>query len=135
LVPAVTPYRYNRISLDPQGMEGDAELVDSEKQIAPVAGAGVKVVFRTRTGTALLIRTRFQDGQPVPLGADVLDEKGDIVGMAGQGGQIYVRAEKTEGELVVRWGDDAEDKCRMPYKFPAAKQGNALLKLDAVCVN
>ncbi|WP_312078495.1 fimbria/pilus outer membrane usher protein [Leclercia sp.] len=135
LVPAVTPYRYNRISLDPQGMEGDAELVDSEKQIAPVAGAGVKVVFRTRTGTALLIRTRFKDGQPVPLGADVLDEKGDIVGMAGQGGQIYVRAEKTEGELVVRWGDDAEDKCRMPYKFPAAKQGNALLKLDAVCVN
>ncbi len=48
LVPAVTPYRYNRISLDPQGMDGDAELVDSEKQVAPVAGAAVKVVFRTR---------------------------------------------------------------------------------------
>ncbi len=62
LVPAVTPYRYNRISLDPQGMDGDAELVDSEKQVAPVAGAAVKVVFRTRPGKALLIKSRMADG-------------------------------------------------------------------------
>ncbi|MGS0066743.1 fimbria/pilus outer membrane usher protein, partial [Escherichia coli] len=68
LVPAVTPYRYNGISLDPQGMDGDAELVDSEKQVAPVAGAAVKVVFRTRPGKALLIKSRMADGSELPMG-------------------------------------------------------------------
>lgn len=135
LVPAITPYRYNRISLDPEGMEGDAELVDSEKQIAPVAGAGVKVVFRTRTGAALLIRSHFKDGQPVPLGADVFNEEGEVVGMAGQGGQIYVRTDKSEGNFTVRWGDSTSDSCRLPYRIPADKQGQALIKLTSVCVD
>lgn len=133
LVPAVTPYRYNRITLDPQGMEGDAELVDSEKQIAPVAGAGVKVVFRTRTGMPLLIRSRLSDGQPVPLGADVLNEKGEMVGMTGQGGQIYARTEKTKGTLTVRWGDEAREHCRLPYQVTDEQHGNALIRLSAVC--
>lgn len=135
LVPAITPYRYNRITLDPEGMEGDAELVDSEKQIAPVAGAGVKVVFRTRTGTALLIRSRFKDGQPVPVGAEVFNEEGEVVGMAGQGGQIYVRTDKAEGNFIVRWGDSNSDSCRLPYRIPADKQGQALIKLTSVCVD
>lgn len=134
LVPAVTPYRYNRISLDPQGMEGDAELIDSEKQIAPVAGSGVKVVFRTRTGTALLISSRFKDGQPVPLGADVVDEHGEIIGMVGQGGQIYVRTENMNGKLIVQWGDSAEDSCSLSYQVPESKQNQTLVKLAAECI-
>lgn len=134
LVPAVTPYRYNRISLDPQGMEGDAELIDSEKQIAPVAGSGVKVVFRTRTGNALLISSRFKDGQPVPLGADVVDEHGEIIGMVGQGGQIYVRTENMNGKLIVQWGDSAEDSCSLSYQVPESKQNQTLVKLAAECI-
>ncbi|WP_410964289.1 fimbria/pilus outer membrane usher protein, partial [Salmonella sp. SAL4447] len=62
LIPSVTPYRYNRVTLDPQNMDGNAELVDSEKRIAPVAGSVSKVVFRTRSGIALLIKSRFPDG-------------------------------------------------------------------------
>lgn len=134
LVPAVTPYRYSHISLDPEGMEGDAELIDSDKQIAPVAGAGVKVVFRTRTGAALLIQSRFNDGQPIPLGADVVDEDGEIIGMVGQGGQVYVRTEKMKGKFVVRWGDEPEDSCHLPYSVPESSQGQHLVKFTAVCV-
>ena len=133
LVPAVAPYRYNRISLDPQGMKGDAELIDSEKQIAPEAGSGVKVVFRTRIGKALLIQSHFSDGQPVPLGADVLTEDGEIVGMVGQDGQIYVRSENMKGAFVVQWGDDSDERCRVPFYIPDDKQGQALIRLTGTC--
>lgn len=133
LLPSVTPYRYNRITLDPEGMEGDAELLDSERRIAPVAGAGVKVVFRTRKGTALLITSRFTDGSLVPPGAEVLDEQGRVAGMAGQGGQIYLRTDKQRGVLTVRWGDAATARCRLPYNIPDMKKATSLIKLTSVC--
>ncbi|WP_244575957.1 fimbria/pilus outer membrane usher protein, partial [Escherichia coli] len=133
LVPAVTPYRYNRISLDPQGMDSDAELVDSEKQVAPVAGAAVKVVFRTRPGKALLIKSRMADGSELPMGADVLDENNTVVGIAGQGGQIYLRTEQTKGHLSVRWGEGANDSCQLPFDISGKDSNSPIIRLNETC--
>lgn len=134
LIPAVTPYRYNRIILDPQEMDGDAELIDSERRFAPVAGAAAKVVFRTRRGTAMLIKTTLPDGAPVPLGADVLNEAGATVGMAGQGGQIYVRSERQKGRLIVRWGDGAAGRCGLAFDLADKNSAQPLVRLAATCV-
>lgn len=134
LIPAVTPYRYNRITLDPQEMDGSAELIDSERRIAPVAGAAAKVVFRTRRGTAMLIKSLLPDGAPVPLGADVLDEAGNTVGMAGQGGQVYVRSEQEKGRLVVRWGDGATERCGLAFDLTGRARSQPLVRLSAVCL-
>ena len=134
LIPAVTPYRYNRITLDPQEMDGSAELIDSERRIAPVAGAAAKVVFRTRRGTAMLIKSTLPDGTPVPLGADVLDEAGNTVGMAGQGGQIYVRSEQEKGRLVVRWGDGATARCGLAFDLAGKESAQPLVRLSAACL-
>ncbi|HAH8876734.1 TPA: fimbrial biogenesis outer membrane usher protein [Escherichia coli] len=133
LVPAVTPYRYNRISLDPQGMDGDAELVDSERQVAPVAGAAVKVIFRTRPGKALLIKSRMADGSELPMGADVLDENNTVVGIAGQGGQIYLRTEQTKGHLSVRWGEGANDSCQLPFDISGKDSNSPIIRLNETC--
>ena len=133
LIPSVTPYRYNRITLDPQNMDGNAELVDNEKRIAPMAGSASKLVFRTRSGTALLIKSRFPDGEVLPLGADVLDDSGNIIGMTGQGGQIYVRSEKNKGHLTVRWGEDAEDRCTLPFDLSHAQEGQPMVRLSSIC--
>ncbi|WP_275555298.1 fimbria/pilus outer membrane usher protein [Mixta sp. Marseille-Q2659] len=133
LVPSVTPYRYSRVTLDPQGIDGNAELIDSERRVAPVAGAAVRVVFRTRTGHAMLIQARLPDGEPVPLGADVTGPDGTIIGMAGQNGQLYLRTELPEGELIVRWGDDERDRCYLSYRMTQKETTQPLTKLSAVC--
>lgn len=133
LVPSVTPYRYSRVTLDPQGIDGNAELIDSERRVAPVAGAAVRVVFRTRTGHAMLIQANLPDGEPVPLGADVTEPDGTIIGMAGQNGQLYLRAEKNKGELIVRWGDGAQDRCHLAYSLTQEDTTQHLTKFSAVC--
>lgn len=48
----------------------------------------MKVVFRTRHGKALLIKSRMADGSELPMGADVLDENNTVVGIAGQGANL-----------------------------------------------
>jgi len=135
LAPYLTPYRYNRVTLDPGGMSASTELLDGEQRSAPYAGAVVKLVFQTRRGQAVLIDTVKRDGLPVPFGAEVTNEDGAPVGMVGQGGRIYVRAENDVGALTVRWGDAASEQCVVPYQFDAAQQtqGSALLRLRGVC--
>ena len=53
LVPAITAYQYNTIALDPQGISEQVEIESSEQQIAPYAGAAVKIKFKTRSGYPL----------------------------------------------------------------------------------
>lgn len=133
LVPSLTPYRYNRITLDPQNMAGNAELIESEKRVAPLSGSASKVIFRTRSGTALLIKARFPDGEPLPLGADVLDDDGNVIGMTGQNGQIYVRSEKNKGDFIVRWGESPDERCYLPFTITDAESEQPMARLTAIC--
>lgn len=133
LLPAITPYRYNRITLDPQDMKGDAELVDNEKQVAPIAGAAAKVVFRTRSGEALLIKSTLPDGSAPPAGADVLDENNALIGIAGQNGQIYLRTEHPRGRLTIRWGNGLQERCQLAYDLSGKDTAAPLIRLNETC--
>lgn len=133
LLPAITPYRYNRITLDPQDMEGNAELIDNEKQIAPIAGASTKVVFRTRSGQALLIKATLPDGSEPPTGADVLDANNNLIGIAGQNGQIYLRAERPAGVLTIRWGSGPQEHCQLAYDLAGNNTQSPLIRLNRTC--
>lgn len=136
LVPSLSPYRYNAVGLDPEGISDLAELVETERKVAPYAGAAVRVVFKTLAGHALLVRASMADGTSLPLGADVVDENGTAIGLVGQGGQVYARAEADKGKLHVRWGDRVEDGCWLPYDLTlqAARTGHGLVLLDGVCM-
>lgn len=131
LLPSLTPYRYNSVSLDPAGMKGNAEILDSQKRVVPVSGAVSKIVFQTKTGTAMLITVRTSEGKTIPMGATVMDDSGNPAGIAGQGGQIYVRAEKDRGHFTVEWGDNM--RCSIPYSLTSTERGMTLVTLSASC--
>ncbi len=125
LVPSVTPYRYNSIALDAQDMSGDYELLTSERRVAPVAGAAVKLTYETRGGAALLIKLQRPGGQAIPMGAEVLDPSGELLGMVGQGNQIYLRTQLERAALRARWGDGAANQCAFELNTANAKQSSA----------
>ncbi|MBO3277026.1 fimbrial biogenesis outer membrane usher protein [Pseudomonas sp. Milli4] len=133
VVPWLNPYHYNSIGLDPQGIDAQAELLETERKVAPYAGATLKVAFKTLSGHAMLIRGRQADGSPLPLGANVLDEQGASIGMVGQGGQVYARAEADKGRLTVQWGDGAGEQCQLPYDLKGQDGDKALIRLEATC--
>ncbi|MDF5983261.1 fimbria/pilus outer membrane usher protein [Pseudomonas aeruginosa] len=116
--PSLSPYRYNPISLDPVGIDPDAELLETERKVAPYAGASVRVTFRTLTGHPLLIQARREDGGVLPLGAVVVDDGGAAIGMVGQGGQVYARAENQRGRLLVQWGTARRSVASCPTTWP-----------------
>lgn len=135
LVPFITPYRYNKIILDPEGIPHNIELHQSEKQIAPYAGAAVKVNFKTRYGHALLIKVHLATDVHLPIGTEVFDMKGKRVGLVGQNNHVYLRTEHHSGMLVLKWGNTPADQCYLKYHFPRQNfDQRPMTKLDTMCL-
>jgi len=130
------PYRMNDVTLDPLGTSMDVELQTTRMQTAPRAGAVIPLKFNTVSGRAVMIRATQPNGEVLPFGADVLNDKGDNVGMVGQGGQLFVRGAEDGGILLVRWGDDEAKQCKVSYQLPERGKNQpsaALETVDATC--
>ena len=135
LLPAITPYRYNNISLDPAGISDRVEIETNDQRIVPYAGAAVKVQFKTRIGYPLLIQAKLNSGETVPLGADVLDEQKNVIGMVGQGGQMYVRTASKSGKLSVQWGNEESQQCEVPYFIDDDLLKQPVIRLEQTCTS
>lgn len=132
LIPSLIPYHRNSIVLDSDDIAGNTELLDSQKKVVPVAGAAVKLVFRTRTGYALLINTHVDNSKVIPIGAEVYDMKNNLLGIAGQGGQIYVRVSTISGTLHVQWSED-KAPCLIYYQLNNKQIQQALINIKTRC--
>ncbi|MEB7540290.1 fimbrial outer membrane usher protein [Pantoea anthophila] len=132
IMPSLTPYRYNTISLDAKSISQDVELEGGSVRVVPVLGSVPKVAFKTIAGTPALIIASQDDGTPVPMGAEVKDSQGNNIGMAGQNGQIYARLPEASGTLFVNWG--SVNACHINYQLPSEKSGDAsFVNLNASC--
>ncbi len=139
VVPYLTPYNLNTIQVDPKGLPLDVQLNTTSMQVAPHAGAVVMLKFKTENGRALVVRARLEDGQALPFGAEVLNEKGVSLGVVGQAGQILVRGVDEAGRLSVNWQDDegAAQSCSFDYRLAPRRKGQsvkAFEQIDATCV-
>ncbi|MFT2798648.1 fimbria/pilus outer membrane usher protein [Serratia sp. N21D137] len=132
LVPSLVPYHFNTVALNPQGMSSKAELESGQQRVAPFAGATVRLHFKTIRGQAVLIKVQRPDGSIIPMGTSVYDENNNDVGMVGQANQVYLRSDKPQGKLTLRWGKGATERCSLPYKLPPPSDEPILL-LKATC--
>jgi len=138
LVPYLMPYSLNTITIDPKGLPLDVQLDATSAQVAPHAGAVVMLKFKTVSGRTIIVRARLENGDTLPFGAEVFNEKGVSLGVVGQGGQILVRGVDQSGLLTARWQDDsgANLSCSFPYKLaPRAKNKHAQTyeEIKAIC--
>ena len=94
--------------------------------------------FKTVNGRTIIVRAHFEDGQAIPFGAEVFNDKGTSLGVVGQAGQILVRGVDQSGLLSVRWQDDngTAQSCSFAYKLAPATKGKrvkAYEEINATC--
>ncbi|HDR2794116.1 fimbria/pilus outer membrane usher protein [Enterobacter cloacae] len=133
----LAPYRINDVTLDPTGTSMDVELKTTRLLTAPRAGAVVPLAFETESGVALLIHAVDSAGRTLPLGADIFDNNQNLIGMVGQGGQIFVRTGERHGIIQVRWGKDKSQNCHISYNLSDfySEKEKALVTLSSICKN
>ncbi|WP_430392296.1 fimbria/pilus outer membrane usher protein [Dyella sp. 20L07] len=125
LIPYLSPYVLNNIQIDPKGLPLDVQLDATSAQVAPRAGAVVMLKFKTQNGRAVILRGTMENGEPLPFGAEVVDEKGQSLGIVGQAGSALVHGVAASGELTARWQDDNgnDQSCSFSYQLPAPVKG------------
>ncbi|WP_233450162.1 fimbria/pilus outer membrane usher protein [Raoultella ornithinolytica] len=131
-IPYLNPYEMNEINLDPKGTSQGLEFNNTSDRVAPLSGAVSRVRFSTQQGIPLLIALRDAQNNPLPFGADVTDSSGVVVGSVGQMGQAYVRAEKREDTLTVKWGASTGQQCRFSYRTTKSDK-TAFSKMNSTC--
>lgn len=134
IVPYLSPYRLNNISIDPEGIPLDVEFKNTSQQITPRADASVMVRFETRTGQAVIFKAIHGDGTSLPFGASIYDEDESEIGIVGQDGRIMMRTLDEAGRLKAKWGNSPDEQCSFNYQLPKKdKDQNLFLYLDVVC--
>ncbi|WP_080409786.1 fimbria/pilus outer membrane usher protein [Burkholderia ubonensis] len=132
IIPSLAPYRYNTVILDPVGVDGNVELEETQRRVAPYAGAVPRIRFKTRKGYPILIDAKFEDGKRLPIGSRVMDAQGQEVGVVGQGSRLYVRVRAAAGFLSVAMGAAAR-KCVLTYDISNQDVRQALIHTSTVC--
>lgn len=116
IVPYVTPYAKNHISIDPSHLPMNVELSATEQEIIPRANSATLVTFNTQIGHAILFDIKKSNGDTPPMAAEVFDEQEHLVGYVAQGGRFFARGLPEEGRLRVVWGIGHNNQCAFTYK-------------------
>ncbi|WP_158233094.1 MULTISPECIES: fimbria/pilus outer membrane usher protein [unclassified Erwinia] len=132
VVPSVSPYRRNSISVDPTTLPEGADIEQSSLNLYPTRGAVVLADYKVTTGEQLLM-TLQRHGQPVPFGAmATLDERDrQASGIVGDGGRVYMAGMPPEGRIRVKWGNGADQQCSTTYRVSGERA--LLSQLNADC--
>lgn len=137
VVSSLTPFSNNEVEIDPKGLPMAVELKSTAQHIAPTAGAVVPFKFETEGGgRAVLVRAKTADGKPLPFGAQVIDGSGQNAGTVAQAGRVIVRGLKSDtGEFSVKWGDGANQQCRLSFVLPKGPDSRTVTwtTVDSVC--
>ena len=135
VIPYVTPYRLNDITLDPQDMSTDVELTETSQRIAPYAGSISQVSFVTKTGKAIYIHALQPDGKTLPFAAEAYSAQGENIGMVAQGSMVYLRTNQSVDTVTVKWGDEANEQCQIQYDVTqqVTDQNQNMITTEAVC--
>lgn len=135
ILPYMSAYRENRISLDISTLQNDVEVKNTSATTVPRNGSIVLVNFETDEGRSVILELQRSDKAFIPLGADVLNETNESVGTVGQAGQAYVRGIEDSGVLHVVWGSAKNETCTVRYHIApdAAKTGLITLLNNQIC--
>ncbi|WP_336287385.1 fimbria/pilus outer membrane usher protein [Cronobacter dublinensis] len=131
LIPSLQPYKYNSINIDTKNMSDNVELIDSQKTVAPYAGASVMMKFRTLSGYSALMNIDTPNGEALPIGTAIKDEKGIQVGMMGRMNQAYVRVSSLQGKLHIMDGNTTI--CTIDYGLAKPSKDNVIIHSDETC--
>lgn len=125
VVPYISPYRKNDVTLDPESFGNNTEVAITTQTVIPTRSAVVRANYQTSVGYRVLMTLLTASGKPIPFGAMVSvgnskDAGGFIVG---DNGQVYLTGLRENGQLKVRWGSNSDEQCTVNYSITDENKG------------
>ncbi|SEA70776.1 outer membrane usher protein [Lonsdalea quercina] len=128
VVPSLTAYRDNNVSLDTFTLPDNVDVTDPIVHKVPQKEAMVLADYRTRVGYRVFL-TLTHDGKPLPLGASV--SAGEAAGMSNEQGQIWLTGMKANGVIKATLAGGRE--CQAPFRVDQAETRNGIKMVTLEC--
>ncbi|WP_186367879.1 fimbrial polyadhesin usher MyfC [Yersinia kristensenii] len=135
IVPSIFPYQEHDISLETTDLPPDAEVTNTDAKVLPTEGAIVRASFSPQIGARALMTITRKNGETIPFGAmaSLVNQPANAA-IVDEGGKAYLTGLPETGQLLVQWGRDASQQCRVDYQLASAKKGDAgLYMLSGMC--
>lgn len=135
IVPYTSPYRKNQVELNTQTLPDDVDLTLTSQTVVPTRGAVVRANFNANVGQRVLMTILRQGGAPLPFGATVADaaQKNTQAFIVGDNGQVYLSGMAESGTLTAKWGNDANQQCRINYSLAKQTTETGVQILNGQC--
>lgn len=132
VVPSITPYRKNSVTIDPSSLPDGKDIEQTSQNLYPTRGAVVMADYKVRSGQQLMM-TLLHNGKPLPFGALVSLIAGEVEssGIVGDGGQVYLSGMPAEGRIQAKWGNQTDQQCSSTYRVKTTDV--SLTQLTADC--
>jgi outer membrane usher protein len=100
LIPDLRAYESNRISIDPNDVPVDADVLTTVSIVRPQDRSGVVVKFPIHTSHGALVVLVTPDGKALPLGSKVVLKGTEEEAVVGYGGQAFLRDLAAHNQLT-----------------------------------
>lgn len=119
VVPYLTAYQENRLSLDTTMMPDDVDVMGTVQTVVPTQGAAVTAHFNARSGRRVLLKLTDAKGQPLPFGSMASNETQPQESIIDEGGVLYISGVNDQPQTwTVRWGSGVNQRCQFTYSLP-----------------
>ncbi|WP_408639700.1 fimbria/pilus outer membrane usher protein [Dryocola boscaweniae] len=140
VVPALTNWRKNDITLDTSTMDGETDVELESQTVIPGGGAVVLANYQTHIGYRVLFALRDNNG-PLPFGASAHliaqseDDGKPASGMVADRGEVYLSGIPDEGTIEASWDEqNVTRRCVTHFSIPPAQQHNQIKTVDGICL-
>lgn len=128
IVPSMTSYRENNITLDTSTLKDDVDLSQAVLHAVPTREALVLADYETSVGYRAWLHLTY-NGKPVPFGAVV--STGKTEGITGDNGQVYLSGLNDNAEIIVEL--TGGKKCHSRFDLKDAQKSNGIFMAEIVC--
>lgn len=114
IVTPLNAYQRNQISIDPAALPADVVIDKVETAVAPERRSGARVLFKVRKVRAATVVLHDRQGQPLPLGTQVV-VNGDEQAIVGYDGIAYLERLQDHNRLQAKW---ETGQCQLGFDYP-----------------
>ncbi|WP_229905732.1 fimbria/pilus outer membrane usher protein [Rahnella laticis] len=132
VVPSISAYRDNALSLDTRHAEDNVELIDGGENVIPTHGAVVVRRFQTKVGRRAIVMLSLPDGKPAPFGATAWQGK-EQVGMVADNGLLYLNGVLEDAEAVLHVTLENNTQCQFVLPVSKGQSDPWYQQVNAIC--
>lgn len=131
ILPTLTPYKENDISLDTSTLADNVDLISPTRRVTPIREALILTDYETLVGYRVFLTLKHQ-GRPLPFGTRVI--AGESSGITDEKGQVFISGIPDKATLEAALPEGRTCKVSFDASNPMVKKSSGLILATLECM-